>query len=84
MENIDCMTGEELRAFYDKPSVTLARELFPNRQKGYVRVTKDCQAYAINKCIAMQCRTEGRIAIAQNYERICDDIYNTLPAFAQW
>lgn len=61
-----------------------ARILFPGRPKGYVRATRDIGHYACNKAVAMRCRKEGNIQTAQNYERVCELTYKSLPQFARW
>ena len=86
--NLDAMNAEDLNAFYwrvQRNPVTVARELFPRRWKGYVRGTKDLAAYANNKATAIQCRLRGDIQAALIYEMICDQIYTRLsPYFRTW
>ena len=61
-----------------------AREMFPERPKGYVAATHALMRYAYNKGTAMRCRLRGDIVAAGIYERICQDIYERLPEFARW
>lgn len=86
--NLDGMTSEELMSFWKETNsvrpIKKARELFPDRQENYVRITKQLGNYAANKATAMRCRSEGRIQAALTYEGICDRIYGELPEFARW
>lgn len=40
--------------------------------------------YCVSKREAMRARLHGKIAIAQNFERHCDQIYTRLPEFTRW
>jgi len=86
--NLDGCFPEELWEFWQAVNsvrpIRKARELFPNRPKGYVRVTKDLGNYAANKATAMKCRLDGQIQSAIMYEDICEQIYNKLPRYAKW
>lgn len=89
--NLDCMEVEELRAFwlsttkYTKGKQhAKARELFPSRRDGYVKVTEGLGHYAINKASAMRCRLRGDIGEALKYEQICDRIHLWLPLWARF
>lgn len=62
----------------------LGRIMFPDAPKGYVTATGNLAHYAYNKATAMRCRERGDILAAQNYEAICDRIYDQLPSFAKW
>jgi ribosomal protein L40E len=42
------------------------------------------KCYAINKFTATVCRERGKIQEAQQYESICQNIYNRLSDLAQW
>ena len=65
--------------------VKVARALFPDRPKGYVRATRLLASYAANKSAAMYCRLQGKVDTAlRTYEPICDGIYDELPEFARW
>jgi hypothetical protein len=46
--------------------------------EGAVKLANSLSGYAWNKVTAATCRRKGKIQIALNYERICDDIYNRL------
>ncbi len=86
--NFDCMTHEELMAFYVEINghvpYTMARILFPSQPKDYTRTTVQLRCYAINKAVAMSLRLEGNIKVALEYEAICDRIYKDLPQYAKW
>ena len=86
MENLDCMTREELWAFWNKHKFArTAKQLFPDRPKGYVVATRNLANYACNKSVAMACRERGDIDAASMYERIADRIYaRDLPEYAKW
>jgi hypothetical protein len=86
--NLDSESSEWLWDFWKyahsvRP-IRLARQLFPNTPKGYVRVTKDLGNYAANKATAINCRLEGKIESALMYEAIADTIYSSLPEYAKW
>src|SRR5438552_9983155 len=85
--NLDSECEEDLWAFWKRTNrtrpIAFARQLFPNREKGYVRATKNLGHYAANKATAQQCRLEGNIETARSYETICDRIYTELPSFAK-
>jgi hypothetical protein len=40
--------------------------------------------YAMHKRYAIEYRLAGDIVFAQNHERVCERIYNRLPAWARW
>jgi len=91
--NLDCMESDDLRSFAVSLTVGIAshgtpirraREIFPERPKGYSRAAKDLGNYAWNKLIAMELRRQGRISRAIGYEDICERIYSDLPEFARW
>lgn len=84
--NLDAMTSKDLMEFWSdsRRGWKLARSLFPDRPKNYVRVTCDLGHYAANKATAMTCREHGNINSAVVYERICDAIYDRLPTWARW
>lgn len=90
--NLDAMTAEELREFVafignqgigDRP-IDAANKLFGRSFKNRVRATKDLRNYAWNKITAIGCRMRGEIAVAQQYEAICERIYAQLPDVAKW
>jgi hypothetical protein len=88
--NPDCMEREELLAFWQLTNrmrpIAEARRFFggPPYKHHYVRVFKDLGSYASNKATAMGLRADGQIERAQEYERICERIYQNLPEWARW
>jgi len=86
--NFDSMSIDELWEFWKQSNsvrpIALARKLFPDAPKGYVRTAKDLGNYASNKATAMQLRLAGQINSALTYEKICDRIYDELPEYAKW
>lgn len=85
--NLDCMTDSDLQEFAESPlrePVRKARAMFPNRPAGYVTARYELNNYAWNLIAARGCRKRGDIPGAQVYERICELIYERLPAFARW
>lgn len=85
--NMDAIPQDDLmmiwHGIYCHP-VRMARILFPDRPKGYVRATCDMGHYASNKATAMGCRLRGEINSALTYEGICESIYSRLPEYARW
>ena len=87
--NLDCATMDELYSFINfvgngvKPAKA-AKVLFPNKEKGFIRITKDLRNYAWNQISARNCRIAGKIQEAGYYESICDKIYEGLPEFVKW
>lgn len=86
--NLDCLPVEDVRAFALRCgtlgcSLAVARELFPDRPKGYRRAADSLSHYAWNKLTAMECRMRGDITAAVIYEDICDRIYAALPEWAR-
>lgn len=85
--NLDCMTQEELMAFWmryqnrQKRADALA---LVGPRKGYTKVAASLGAYAANKATAMACRVRGDIQAAQCYEQICESIYSGLPEDCRW
>ena len=88
--NFDAMSRSDLWAFWKLCGMssgirwTIARAIFPDRPKNYVRVASHLKNYACNKAVAMKCRIDGDINAALVYEGICDRIYNDLPTWAKW
>jgi len=86
--NLDGMNADELMDFWMKTNsvrpIAFAKQLFPTRPKGYVRITRELGCYASNKATAMECRTRGQIRSALMYEDICERIHSRLPLFARW
>lgn len=85
--NLDSMPADDLMALWDQTNsvrpIKFARELFPNRPKGYLQATRDIGNYAANKATAMQARVRGDIETAMMYENICSRIYKRLPDYAR-
>lgn len=87
--NLDSMEHDELVEFASKfigngvRPIKAARELFPNREKGYVEATTNLRNYAWNKATAITLRLDGQIDTAITYENICDRIYRELPEWAR-
>ena len=85
--NLDGMNETELwelwEQCYHNPRRT-ALLWFPERPEGYVRTATDLSHYACNKSVAMKYRAKGEISVAELYEKICENIYDKLPAFARW
>lgn len=71
MDNLDCMTVEELREFYkaNKNGTTERRVL---------------ASYAKNKADAMQLRESGAVASAIRIEAHCDWLYSKFPEYLRW
>ena len=85
--NLDAMPPDDLGKFWVKihyKPIAAAREVFPDRPKGYVTATRNLGHYAINKQTAFNCRLNGSVLQGMDYERICDQIYTNLPAYARW
>lgn len=85
--NLDTKDADELWKFWQQVNNgprRIARILFPEKPRGYVRATQHLANYACNKSVAMKCRLDGRIQSALTYEHIADRIYNDLPEFAKW
>lgn len=83
--NLDTMNHDELWEFFRKHNCGRgSRSLFKNGGRGTVAATLDLANYACNRAVAMRCRTNGDVASAKMYERICDRIYDGLPKWAKW
>jgi len=88
--NLDAMTPADLWDFWKRCGMSggvpygVARDLFPARPMGYVRVVNHLKHYACNKAVAMELRADGKIDRALVYEQICDRIYEGLPDYAKW
>lgn len=82
--NLDAMARDDLMAFWTKHQRGWnAKALFPDGGKGTRKATRKLAAYASNKAAAMLCREMGNVSYALDYERICDRLYEELPAFAR-
>ena len=85
--NLDAMEDDDCLTFWHKVycnPVRTARELFEDSPPKYVRATRNLGAYAANIGTAKACRKRGDVQAALIYERIADDIYQDLPAYARW
>jgi hypothetical protein len=85
--NLDCMNHDDLMNVWQRFTyhpIREGRKLFSERPKGYSSAARNLGHYAVNKSTAMSCRERGDIQAALIYEKICDNIYQDLPAFARW
>jgi hypothetical protein len=86
--NLDATSQQELMSFWMKYQNVGKRKdceaLVGDRRKGYTIIAGNLGAYAANKSAAMGCRERGDVSAALSYERICDSIYDTLPADCRW
>lgn len=85
--NLDAMSRTDLLDFeheYGRPNRAQAAYLIGDTRPGYTGLTKTIAGYAGNKAAAMYCRTKGDITGASVYERICDNIYDSLPTDLKW
>ena len=88
--NPEGMDKDELQAFSRLTAklypVAEAQRFFggPPYRPGYVKVFKKLMEYARNKSAAMGLREKGQIVKAKRYERVCQEIYEDLPAWARW
>ncbi len=84
--NLDSESPESLWSFWKRTNsvrpIAFAKQLFPDRPKGYVRATKMLGHYASNKATAIICRLRGDNT-ALIYESICDRVYEDLPEWAR-
>jgi hypothetical protein len=87
-ENLDGLDESTLLELGRSPlgvrPIKQARLVFPDRPEGYIQTFKSLRNYAMNKAVAMQLRRDGKIDRAQQYESICETIYNLLPENARW
>jgi hypothetical protein len=58
--------------------------LFPHPTPAQRNVVMACVQYAHTKAAAMRARLEGRIAVAQTFELLCDTIHTHLPEEHRW
>jgi hypothetical protein len=85
--NLDDIPPEEAQAFFDRASrgiIPVARELFPKRPLGYVRVAKDLKWYAFHRARAGKFRLAGDIHSGRTHELEMQRIYDQLPKWARW
>ena len=85
--NLDCMTKEDLGAFwgkYHRASRKDAEALVGDRRKGFTTAASALANYAINKATAMGCREKGDITAALVYEHSCDLCYERIPEDLRW
>lgn len=79
--HLDAESADDLWTFWataTRHPVATARKLFPNRPKGYVRITRDLAAMAANLATAKDLRKRGQIGRAAVYEGIADRIYQDM------
>lgn len=83
--NLDAETDvEKLREFWKKhEGGKRLKDLFPSGGEGTKNATSELANYAINKLTAIQCRLEGKIQEANEYDRVCDLVYKDLPTWAR-
>lgn len=86
--NVDALDVDGLHALAEqtrgvRPRAA-ARQLFGFATGGATRAARDLNNYAWNLITARNCRARGEIETALRYERICESIYEGLPAFARW
>jgi len=88
--HLDCMSTEELRAFYQdykNPSDILLARFFKNcglaKQKRK-KVLQDLVSYADNKSQAQAHRLGGNISRALTFENACDQIYRRVLSEIRW
>lgn len=86
LPNFDCMSANELRAFWKKwHTATRAKAIaLVGVRKDAPKLAHTLANYAINKCVAVEARTQGLIATAQRYEGYCDALYKDLPEDLRW
>ena len=85
--NLDGMSDKDLMAFwskYHRPTRKDAAALIGDTRKGYTSLAASLAAYAVNKATAMTCRAKGEIQGAEVYEKICELIFERLPADLRW
>lgn len=85
--NPDGMTQAEIKEWIEfiGPGVRprVAKQWFPGMD-GQFQHARSVRNYLWNKLTAMDCRVEGKIQEALQYEAICNRIYATLPDNARW
>ena len=85
MEILDALDIAELTSFAVLAGTRKgAKQLIPDKRKGYTKIALNLSCYAWNKVTAMRCRLEGRIDAALQYEGIADRIYKRLPQDIKW
>lgn len=83
--NLDALSESKLQEFWQRHQRgQFSRELFPLGGPRTRVATYELANYAMNKAVAMQCRVDGNVAVAIDYEAICDRIYAELPEWARW
>lgn len=86
LPNLDAMSKDKLWAFWKKWHVatrTKAVALVGVR-KGATRLAQQLANYALHKTSAIQFRLDGKIVLAQNYETVCEQLYQKLPEDLRW
>jgi hypothetical protein len=79
--NLDCSNIDELRAFalkYRKTNLDNAAYLIGDHRKGFSLLAKKLSKYAEYKALAMECRLEGSVDRALDYENRCERLYEGL------
>jgi hypothetical protein len=83
--NLDGMSIDELRAFWDKWHRTTSMRAYEVLPIKHARdAMESLAAYAMDKQLAMRNRLEGKIETALYFERNCELRYNNLPQEVKW
>jgi predicted XRE-type DNA-binding protein len=85
--NLDCMSIEELRAFWKQHHVTTkarAAVLLGVARPDGKEVVETLANYAMSKMTAMSARLEGKIDTAMTYEEHAQLAYDRLPKDCRW
>ncbi len=85
--NLDTMTWDDLDAFWRLAAhdpAGQAAKIFPSQPVGYVEATEQLALYAETRKTAMQKRAGGDVALADELDEQCDEIFVRLPTFARW
>jgi hypothetical protein len=87
MINLDDLSvdASELVAWADLHACPGSAELlFPDRPRGYVKVTATLVEYARTMALQMECRLNGEVVAATRHGLALQRIYRTLPRYARW
>ncbi len=81
LPNLDCMSADELRAFWNKWHTVSRRKAatLVGVRKNAIRYTSLLASYAIHKAVAVRARTQGLLTTALRYEKYCEGFYKQLP-----
>jgi flagellar biosynthesis GTPase FlhF len=82
--NLDATSQADLLIFWHRHQGGRAAYLIGLSGSGMRTTTAKLANYAANKATAMSLRLAGKISAAMTYERICEDIYETLPNEVKW